>query len=858
MLLVNVHVVIAACLVMSAPIVVEGAAAHGTLTVSGQPTSGIPTIRAAAASSSDTPPTLFDTEESVVGVARQADGKWIFTTRSPADQFSLTRFTAAGSLDVSFGAGGHVILNQPRDEFVTDTSVADVALQSDGRILVGTSRTSVQPFIGHFYSTKVARYNIDGSPDSTFGAGGVVQLNGFLTLNAFALQSDGRILVAGSGQGERLLLGRDAIYDPTFAVARLNPDGSRDDGFGSSGTAKTNFGFGPDGEGAAAVLVTPDGKIVLAGTGSVTAPQTPRPDFAVVRFNSDGSLDGTFGAGGKVTTVFLSNRPSFLSSVAVQPDGKIVAAGACLVSADETDFAVARYFSNGQLDFTFGVGGTLTEDFSGGSDDVSAIVLDNDGRLTLAGSVANEGSGTDIGLARYDGDGRPDAAFGNAGKVMVDLGGVEAPLFLQKETNGLLLAGASSGGGFAYVWSLARVMTLTGNGPFGLAFGKVPTGSTSTRNLTIANLGNSTLTVSRIAYPQGFSGNWAGGRIAAGSVQNVVVSFAPTAPANYGGTITVTADQTSGTNTIAVSGSARPTFAGDFDGASRGDLGVYRPTSGEWFVLQSHSGYGYSNYLDLQWGLESDLPISGDFDGDGKGDLVVYRPSTGEWFLRYSSNAYSYQTWTSYQWGVPDDVPISADFDGDGKGDLVVYRPSTGEWFLRYSSNDYSYATWTRYEWGVPGDTPVAVDFDGDGQADLAVYRPSTGEWLIRFSSDQYSYASWASFQWGVEGDMPVAADFDGDGKTDLVVYRPSNGTWYVRYSSNGYSYATWTSYQWGLPDDTPISMDFDGDGRTDLVVYRPSTGEWFIRYSSSQHSYVNWTSYQWGIHGDIPLPGQR
>jgi uncharacterized repeat protein (TIGR03803 family) len=301
----------------------------------------------------------------------------------------------------------------------------------------------------------------------------------------------------------------------------------------------------------------------------------------------------------------------------------------------------------------------------------------------------------------------------------------------------------------------------------------------------------------------------------------------------------------------------------DYDRDGRTDLAVWREAAGQWFiyylgtntwqaVARGAAGESHEDFLTLQWGIAGDMPLAADFDGDRAMDLTVFRPSSGEWFVRYSSTGYSY-AFASYQWGLSTDTPLVADFDGDGRTDLVVYRPSTGEWFVRYSSQAYSYA-YVSYQWGVADDLPIPADFDGDGKADLAVYRPSTGEWFVRFSSSNYSYAGYATYAWGVSGDMPLPADFDGDGATDLVVYRPGNGTWYVRFSSSAYSFADWTSFQWGLPGDTPLVGDFDGDGRTDLTIFRPSSSEWFVRYSSTGYSYSGFATYQWGGTGDVPM----
>jgi len=289
----------------------------------------------------------------------------------------------------------------------------------------------------------------------------------------------------------------------------------------------------------------------------------------------------------------------------------------------------------------------------------------------------------------------------------------------------------------------------------------------------------------------------------------------------------------------------------DFDGDSRTDLVVYRPSNGSWYLRSSSTNYGLANFSTYQWGLPDDVPLQADFDGDGKTDLTVYRPSTGEWFIRYSST--NFATLTSYQWGLSTDIPLVTDFDGDGKTDLVVYRPSDGGWYVRYSSLGYSQAQFGYAQWGLSTDKPLAADFDGDGRTDLVVYRPSDGGWYVRYSSLGYSQAQWGYAQWGLSTDKPLVADFDGDGRTDLVVYRPSDGGWYVRYSSLGYALNQWAYFQWGLSTDKPMVTDFDGDGRTDLAVYRPSDGGWYIRYSSVGYAMNQWAYYQWGLSTDVP-----
>ena len=207
-----------------------------------------------------------------------------------------------------------------------------------------------------------------------------------------------------------------------FAVARYNTDGTLDSTFGVNGKVTTDFpGLAAV---ASSVVIQPDGKILVAGGAFPNF--TFLGDFELVRYNSNGSLDTSFGSGGIVTTSF-PGQGSYAFALALQPDGKIIAAGTDFVNfssedSSDTDFGLERYNSDGTPDTTFGNGGQVTTDFDGFNDDAFSILVQPDGKLVAVGSAKNPATYYDFAAVRYLDNGTIDTTFGVAGKVRTDFG----------------------------------------------------------------------------------------------------------------------------------------------------------------------------------------------------------------------------------------------------------------------------------------------------------------------------------------------------------------------------------------------------------------------------------------------------
>jgi hypothetical protein len=260
----------------------------------------------------------------------------------------------------------------------------------------------------------------------------------------------------------------------------------------------------------------------------------------------------------------------------------------------------------------------------------------------------------------------------------------------------------------------------------------------------------------------------------------------------------------------------------DYDGDSRADLSVFRPSDRTWYLNRSQAGFAA-----VQFGLSTDKLAPADYDGDGKTDIAVYRGGT--WYLQRSQFGF-----LGIAFGLPEDVPQPADFDGDGRAEIAVWRPANGTWYV------YNLATnqFTSFQLGAGADKPVVGDYDGDGLGDYSVFRPSEGTWYLQRSRDGF-----AAIPFGISTDKHVPADYDGDGKTDLAVFRPQERKWFLRQSSAGFAIV-----EFGLGTDKPVPADYDADGKADIAVYRDGT--WYL-----QRSRDGLTVAVFGANTDQPFP---
>jgi uncharacterized delta-60 repeat protein len=828
--------------------------------------------------------------QTAYSVAVQTDGKIVATGDTAlCDEegycyfdVSLARYNQDGSLDTSFDTDGRVILTFGS----SDESANAVVLQTDGKIV--TAGYSVSTGV----SFAIARFNGDGSLDSSFDGDGkvTIDIGPYNYCYSASLQPDGKIVVSGGAWV-------GSSYD--LALARLNPNGSLDVSFDTDGIVTTTFGG--EHEFAYDTAIQPDGRIAAAGSAN--------DDFALALYNVDGSLDTAFDGDGKVTTslivassavnaVTIDERQGFdprvvvagysnnganddfaiatntidggllsrritpignsndrANAAAIYPSGPTIVAG-YTDNGVNTDFALVRYFGNSALDNWFGTNGKVTTDFGGNNDEATAVAVLPDFRIVVLGRTIVNGSSA-LALARYNNDGLLDASFGTGGKVIVQ--SLQNAKAMAIQPDGKIIAGGSAPHSgpppFAENFAVAR---FNSDGSLDTSF--------DTDGIAVVRFSNPSQINALALQPYGKI-------VAAGFTRNSNDSTAEFALARLlpNGSLDTSFDADGKVTTSfdvaqSYATSVRPQRNGKIVAAG---FGASNPTSADFALAR----YNVNGSLDATFSTDGkqttdffgsdDIAFAAAIQRDGnivaagsashgaKHDFAVAR-YIGDATQRTINNDYdgdgladvgvfrpsnsvwyldrSTEGFFATQWGSSADKITPADFDGDGKTDIAVFRD--GIWNLRTGL----LATPGPIHFGSPGDIPVPGDYsDGDGRAELAVYRNGVW-WSVNLRSHEVNVV-----QFGLPTDKPVPADYDGDGRVDQAVYR--NGEWHINRSSLGY-----TVVRFGIATDTPVAADYDGDGKADFAVYRDGT--WYLLQTSQGFS-----AFQWGLPSDVPAP---
>lgn len=679
-----------------------------------------------------------------------------------------------------------------------------------------------------------------GELDPTFGSGGKV-FTPFDGLNAdyqsrTALQADGKIVMSC-----RVLAG---FFNRRICLVRYNADGSLDTSFGAGGKVITDLPRAEDY--ANAVAIQADGKIVVAGSTADVGSKLTFYDLAVLRYNSDGSADTSFGIGGVKILDF--GVFEFFSDMVIQPDGKIVAAGRIgagagvvrlntdgspdasfdgdgaaitlfpefqsyvvnnvalapngkiVISGTENfkTWFMVRHNADGSLDTSFDQDGKATTAIAPNGARDSDMVVQADGKIIIAGYVQPTFTAqkSDIALARYNTNGSLDTTFDGDGIVIKhpgdpNLNDEVAAAALQPDGKLVVLANLNNvpfSGSPHALWAILRFNTD----------GSLDTSFNDDGVATATATGTQDIASSLSIQPDGKF--LVSGKTGSSSVFALLRFNVPT----------------------------QSPF--DFDGDGKTDVSVYRPSNGSWWLSLSSTnsisviGFNFN---------QSFTPVPADYTGDGKTDVALYYPFNSTYYILQSETS----TYYFVQIGARDDIPAPGDFDGDGKTDLAVYRPSNGAWIIKRSSDGVV----TTQIFGIAEDKPAVADYDGDGKDDIAIFRPSTGAWWLNRSS-----LGIVAIQFGEAGDKIVQGDYTGDGKAELALWRESNGFWYILRSED-YSFY---GFPFGATGDLPVPGDYDGDGKLDAGIYRPSNNFWYLLRSTQGVNIL-----QFGLSSDIKIP---
>ena len=638
-------------------------------------------------------------------VVIEPDGSIVFAAVAQTPQTRATpqaihasevvRLTPDGRLDPTFGSDGSGVAQFSLGH------LTDVAVRADGSIYAAGYLDDSDT--GGSYNGPelvVVRLTPNGNFDTTFGFQGFASIpyidnadattgNSVPTVAGIAVDEDGRVLVGGADTYTHYTSNTD--FTPTdvtnvSVLARFTSTGALDTTFGTGGRVSLT----PGQSGAVTALgLQPSDGIILAGTRTTAnASGAAATQVTLVRLQSDGRIDTTFGQFGIVTSATTGTDRA--DALAIGFTGFITVAGTATIGDVSSPF-LSRYSQNGVPVTSFGINGralfNVNPTYVSGS--TTTIARASVGGVAIYAETAIEVVGTVATIDRTTG-----ANLGNQAFL--------AQAYPYRTTG---VPGDYDGDGKA---DIAGVL-----GAFGIYAYRPSSGLPD----VLAPFGPSTVGAA-IPAPGDYDGDG----------ETDIAAYFPAygslvyRPSSGGGDVAVP---------FGIPGAGQTIPApGDYDGDGKTDVAAYFPSLGEFVYRPSAGGQDVTVPFGIA-GAGQSLPAPGDYDFDGKTDPAVYLENLGEFAYRPSSGRPDVLT----QFGIAgQSIPAPGDYDGDGGTDLAVYIPALGIYAYRPSSGEADVLT----QFGIPGagnSIPVPGDYDGDGKTDLAVYLPSIGTFAERPSS---------------------------------------------------------------------------------------------------------------------------
>ena len=789
-------------------------------------------------------------------VAVQSDGKIVVAGNSdnyPARQTAVIRYLANGTLDTTFGTNGI---------YFSELDVPDdIEIQTDGKIVIsGVGDVPNSDSDG----VQLARINTNGTADTTFGTAGLASsMSGTPSKSdKLVIQPDGKIVVSGKttysnhgfvhrfnadgsadasfgtggvsefqfpnttmymGGGIELLAGGKllvggsgvtGVFNPNeFMLVRLNSDGSIDNTFGNAGYA---FYTHPNGGGGANILVQSDGKIIMSGT-------QQGPNAIAVRFTAMGALDTTFGTSGVAVVSSVPNSQAY----AMHLQGSNLVA----VGRDLLGIYVSRIDSNGApLSYR-------AENFAIGKQDTARdVAVQTDGKIVTAGFSTKANGDAVMSVARLLPNGSLDPAFGTGGKFAFNEGTTSSEAYAVKiQPDGKIVVAGRWGPNFSlsnyYYMFAAR---LNANGTLDTTFG-------TSSGKTVFQINGS---LESVAYDMEFQPD--GKIVMAGTARRwvgdgIVDYDIAAARLNANGTPDATfANNGWFLNATGASGNPQYERAYTLSVMPNGKILL----AGSHMLRLDANGTmdtTFSSTPVILPATATDSKALADgkvlFSGGGSGDFGVSRYSGTSIDTTFGING----TATLDAGGVETTNGLYL----DANGDIVVggYSASIGQSRTKFAIGRFKSSGTPDNTFGIGG--AIVTDFGGSSQI-YGVTKQTDGKFVAA-----------GIVKTGIDSDYAVVRyapratpfDFDGDGKTDLSIYRPGgpNGAeWWWLKSSGGSA-----ALQFGESTDKPVAGDYTGDGKTDATFWRPSSGFWDVLRSEDFTYY----GVPFGIATDIPAP---